>query len=1098
MPVEILLAPVGAGKTAFVLEQLARTLESQPFARIWVLVSGKRQEDAFRQRLIEKPDGRSVYFNVEFFTFYQLYHRLLNIAQQPPRMLDNAARFGLLRAILTDLKAQNQLPVYGAIAETPGFVRIMADFIYELKQNQVAPDKLAQAAQSPKDHEIAAIYARYQDHLRQHELVDREGEGWLALEALKPNPHIARDVDLLLVDGYDQFTPLQARLLMQVAARARQTFITLTTVPEREDTIGRRFTEAFEQLKRYSPDGLDVSVQTRSEAQETRPAALRQVLDQIFRRDFQSCPAGENIVLIEAPDAESEAAAVLRRVKRVLADGARPDDVLIALRDWPRYAGHFATLGRAYGLPLALHGGEPLIQNPAVMLLLNIISLHETDFRRRDLLDVLRAPYLNVPGLGPEQADLLDRLSQQLIITGGASNWLEAITRAAQSGALADEEDSAAPEPLLTADAARQLHDALATFFAAVTPPAAAPLAAYIHWLHALIGPDEPEDADDPPDSKSNPPEYTLSLPAGIRAGAVPEMVARDLAALDELTRVLRSLLAAETLLQTLDSSRTMNRALFLFELRAAVSSAAVNRGSTRTGRVLVTTVTDARGLPHRHVFIPGLSEGIFPAPLSEDPLYLDSERLALRAREITLETQAERGADDGLFYQLIGQARETLTLSRPTVQDGAPWVASHLWRGVTAVLSDAPAIIEAHRVRLGDVVPPESAASFGEALLALADGLNRPTPLPAAAQVYNWLLAEQPAPWLRVDHARRVELRRMARGLRHDRFSGRLRDAALIAQIADQLGPQRTWSASQLNEFGTCPFRFFARRLLHLEALEEPEDGLDQLKLGTIYHDILEQTYRELTRRGCWIVPEHLDEALAVLREAAAPLLDAAPQRLGFADNALWAQERAVLLRRLEAFIRADFSDDNPAAKKLNAPARRPFAQELPFSEDGAPNATIPIDLNGQTDYLRVRGRIDRLDETSAGVIIIDYKSGSTAIPVDDMRSGRNYQMMVYLHAAEQILAAQYGPNAPEILGGLFWHLRSRDASGALRLDEEGCAALAQAQVHLGDLVAAARRGDFSVRPRRLDHGKCIHYCDYARLCRIASTHRFKPEDEA
>ena len=108
-----------------------------------------------------------------------------------------------------------------------------------------------------------------------------------------------------------------------------------------------------------------------------------------------------------------------------------------------------------------------------------------------------------------------------------------------------------------------------------------------------------------------------------------------------------------------------MNREVFLLELRTAVDNTAIRRSPARNGKVLVTTVTDARGLPHRHVFIPGLSEGMFPVPPPEDPLYLDSERERLARNGVRLETQAERAADDGLFYELIGLARATLTLSR-------------------------------------------------------------------------------------------------------------------------------------------------------------------------------------------------------------------------------------------------------------------------------------------------------------------------------------------------------------------------------------------------------------------------------------------------
>ncbi|MBC7871916.1 MAG: hypothetical protein H7Y09_13815, partial [Chitinophagaceae bacterium] len=67
MPARIVLAPVGAGKTEVALNQLITTLEAQPFARVWVLLASKRQEDAFRQRLIEWNPARKIYFNVEFF-----------------------------------------------------------------------------------------------------------------------------------------------------------------------------------------------------------------------------------------------------------------------------------------------------------------------------------------------------------------------------------------------------------------------------------------------------------------------------------------------------------------------------------------------------------------------------------------------------------------------------------------------------------------------------------------------------------------------------------------------------------------------------------------------------------------------------------------------------------------------------------------------------------------------------------------------------------------------------------------------------------------------------------------------------------------------
>jgi hypothetical protein len=97
MPTQLLLAPVGAGKTQRALTALVETLHQDSVARIWVLLPSRRQEDAFRQRLLDFDPTRRVYFNVEFFDFYKLYAYLLDIAGNPQRQLDNTARLRLLR-----------------------------------------------------------------------------------------------------------------------------------------------------------------------------------------------------------------------------------------------------------------------------------------------------------------------------------------------------------------------------------------------------------------------------------------------------------------------------------------------------------------------------------------------------------------------------------------------------------------------------------------------------------------------------------------------------------------------------------------------------------------------------------------------------------------------------------------------------------------------------------------------------------------------------------------------------------------------------------------------------------------------------------------
>ena len=1077
MPTNLLLAPVGAGKTELALAYLERTLkQAEPFAPIWVLLPSQRQQDAFRARLAERE--RRVYFNIHFFNFYSLYAHLLDAARQPQRRLEEAARLALLRSILIRLHAARQLEVFGSIAHTPGFVRNVADFIYELKQNLNFPETFEQAAQTAKDGDIARIYREYQRTLQQHNLVDREGEGWLALSLVESKPDIAAGVSLLLVDGYDQFTPLQAQLLTVLASRARDTLVTLTRVARREHSIGRRFEKSYKHLQQAHFDRrvyAQLRLPEAVAASESRHPALKHLLEHGFFPDAQPQPSNGAVEFIEAPDPAQEVAAVLRRVKRRLLAGSKPEEILVVLRDWERYRAHFPVYSRDYGLRLAAHYGDKLAENPAIIALMQLLDLHAKDFRRRDLLDVLRSPYFAVHGLTEQQIEWLDRISQAFLVTGGRRAWLEAVGLAAQNTPEDDE------QPLLNAEQARQLLMHLTAFFDAVTPPQQAPLGEYVRWVEQLIGPDpQADEAEENEDAAGS-----LQVLRQIRAAWDDRLVDRDLSAMACLKRVLRSLVTARELLKALgDPDVTLRREAFLDDLRTAVAGAEIEAHPNRAGRVLVTAVTDARGLPHRHVFILGLSEGLFPIPVPEDPLYLDSERQRLAQAGITLETQAERAADDGLFYELISLAHDSLTLSRPSVREGVPWPASHLWREVRRAFSD----IEVQSFHVGAVVPAAEAASFNEVALSVADGLNEATPTTTDVGFYNWLVTAHDAHWSAIVRGRQIEQGRMSRRP-HNRYSGRLSDPDLIAQVARLLGPARVWSASQFNDYGVCGFRFFARRLLKLDVLEEPEDGMDAAQYGTLNHDILENVYRRLQAEGATITPEYAQRAVEILYEVGEARLRDAPQRLGFRATALWHQEARVILRRLEALIRLDFSGDGPVTRTFGAALRQPYRLEAPF---GASGGEALLDIGGER--LKVQGVIDRMDRQGSRVIVVDYKSGGTKIESSEMEGGRNFQMMLYLLAASQLLAGDPSADAPdEVAGGLFWHLSTRETSGEIHLDDDGLQSLQKASEHLSRYLALGRKGDFAARPNKLKDGKCSHYCEFREMCRVSLMNRYK-----
>jgi ATP-dependent helicase/nuclease subunit B len=1092
MAAQLLLAPVGAGKTESALRRIHATIEADPLATVWVLLATDRQVIEFRSRLMAYVPERTIYFNVSFFTIYELYRHLLDMAEQPVRDLNESARLRLLRVLAGRMVADGTLAVYAPIATRPGFLQVLAAFIYELKQAMAYKGELPQYMRAafgelrPKDREIAALYDAYQERLAAHDVVDREGLGWMTYDALIDDPDAPRGVDLLVVDGYDQFTPLQTAVIALLAGRIPDVLFTLTTIPERQTTVGRRFARAEAMLQQAMTElGVPLAVDVLSSSEEPRHPDLQHTAENLMhpnreQRTLHLTDAG--VRFIAQPDIPTETAAVLRAVKRLLvpdADGmppAQPDDILVVLRDFTRYAAYIRAYGRAYGLPLALHYGEPLADTPVIRLLMAVFDLHRPanvthDFPRRDLLDVLRSPYVRFDGLSLTDVDLLDRISREYVVVGGRETWLDALDRAA----LPRPQEGRDDKPPLIGEAHRdRLKAALSAFFDTITPMTTATVADYVEWIEGLIG-----DDDNYADFNEEVNPGALQLVQQLHATDDRRVKARDIAAVAQFKKVLKGLASAQILVDALEhAGDQIAWADFLADLVIALASATIESRPSRTGRVLVTSVTDARGLPHAHIFVMGMSEGIFPQRLPENPLYLEDERRKLYEAGLHIPTNDILAGDDGLFFEMVSQARATLTLSRPTVRNGSAWIESHLWRSTAALFDNAAEVIAANTGRVGAPPTIHEAATPNEAALAVADALNDTATTAPAIGAYNWLQDTQAALWGGVRVGYLVESGRMD-DTPHNRYTGVIQHAPLLEHLRGRWGADHYWSASQLNDYGICPFRFFAARVLLLEEDEEPQLGLDARQFGVVNHAILEQTYRQLQRDGVTITPDNTDHALTVLDATADELLADAPIRYGFRVTPYWHEQQAVLRRRLTDLVTFDFNEFAAHLQKAGYPSaeRVAYVQEHRFLIDSLP----------ALDGLSIVGYIDRVDQLGDTLLLMDYKTGATKIPLEDLEAGRNVQMMFY------VLAAAADFDAP-IAGGLYWHIRDGATSGALHTDNpDHQAAMDAAQLKIQAAVDHINAGDFAVAPSKLEDGRCTKYCPFYRLCRVAVTNRYK-----
>ncbi|NDJ87373.1 MAG: hypothetical protein GYB66_15955, partial [Chloroflexi bacterium] len=274
----------GAGKTASVVDDILERKVAAPWGRVWVILPTELQVNAFRERLFSQASAADmpVFFGVQHFTFYELYSQLLDWMCLPQRQVKTSTVYRILRSQVMALSREDQLRYFTPIVDKPGLIELLARFIYELKQAHVNPaDFSAFAAQTgrAKDADLALIYAGYQDWIRRKGAADREGAGWLALDNLQENSSWLKAIDLLVVDGFMQFSPLQTRLLHMLADGVQHTIITLTYEDQRAMTAHRAFAKT---LTRFSKYGLDWQHQPMPQAPDTARSSALQHLERFF------------------------------------------------------------------------------------------------------------------------------------------------------------------------------------------------------------------------------------------------------------------------------------------------------------------------------------------------------------------------------------------------------------------------------------------------------------------------------------------------------------------------------------------------------------------------------------------------------------------------------------------------------------------------------------------------------------------------------------------------------------------------------------------------------------------------------------------------
>ena len=667
MPLKLIHGPPNSGRAGVVRRRFVAALDRDPV----LVVPNVDDVFAFERELCEE----GAVLGGAAMTFGALFRTVATAGGVPPGAeLSPAQRLRMIAVAVAE-----RLPRLGPLrrsASRPGFPRAFALLLDELQAAAVEPAAVEASAATLEGSaylsDIAALYGGYEEARRRSGRVDAHGIAREAIALLHRDPSFWGERPLFLY-GLDDLTPNQFEL---VAALAAQTEVTVALPFEPgNEALAARARLLGELRERI---GASEETTTAADPANTPSPLLFHLARGFGHADAEPVAPDRDLRLLRSAGERGEAEAIAAEVSRLLAAGAVPEEIAIALRDPARRGAAIAAALEANGVATALEA-ELSVAGTAVGGAL--VALLEAEFgagRASDLLRYLRGP----SGFSTGRVD-----------------WLE---RALRRGRV---EDAGEALRLWQGAEGEPPRDLTRLREAANRSPAA--LAAEVGRLAATMAARPLRDEGDGPMPRQG---DGLELRA---AGAIAD-------ALAELSELGPLAPGAEELATT------------IADLSFRVWSGPVE------GRVRIASPYRLRAGRFDHVLVGSLQDGEFPRrDRGGDPFLAEAQRAALG-----LEPRRDSEAEERyLFAVCLALPRRRLFLSyRDSDENGGAQARSPLLDEVRALLSPAPegelpdaleAEITVSRDLAQVVAPLDQAPSEDELARALA--LHGPAADPAA-----------------------------------------------------------------------------------------------------------------------------------------------------------------------------------------------------------------------------------------------------------------------------------------------------------------------------------------------------------------------------
>lgn len=1004
---------------SYIVNEIKEKIKEEPLGKPILYIVPEQMTFQQEYELFNSEIKGSI--RAQVVSFSRLAWRILQeVGGSTKQFISSTGTQMMLRKIIEQRTEPFQ--IFEKATDKLGFLTELDDLITEFKRHQIQPEHLEQQLENtvgnePLTRKLTDLHYIYEqlNKLLKDKYIDGEDQLDLLIDRIKETPTLQNTE--IFIDGFYRFTPQELAIVEELLQVADQVTITLIAS---EDSIDEPLDELdlFHQTKetyaRLQTLAKEINITEKApvflHGKTTRKKPflhLQQYFDNRPTPVFQES-VEESIILAEAVHPRAEIEGVIQEILYLVRHkGYRYRDIALFVRDTDEYYDLMQTLFDDYNIPVFIDEKKTMLNHPLIEFIRSLFDVIESNWRYDAVFRLLKTGFIQATDERyPLTLDAIDQLENYVLAYGirnrqhwtQEEDWIYERFQGLTESVQTDEQKETERK---INQYRKQVIDVLEPFDRAYR--ACNSVYERTKTLYMLL--------------------EQLQIPHQLEKKRTTYEEAGKLEKAREEEQVWQELIGLFDELVEIIGDESISLSDYQAIVEAGLEALQFAHVPPSMDHIIVGSVDHSRIGNKKCVFLIGVNEGVWPMKPQVDGMINEEEREFLHHFGLQLAASNERVLLDDHFYMYLAFTlpQEFLWVSYVlSDHEGKSKTPSQMIQRMKEFFPE----LEERQLLLTDPEELEDAERFittaektrGPLTVQLSRYLRGYPVQDVWWAVLNWYINKEE---------------------KHDTTYRTLQSlfykneaVSLQEETVEKLMPDRVYaSVSRMEMLHRCSYQHFLSYTLDLQ--ERRTYSLEAPDIGELFHEALKSITERLQSEGKDFKDLTKNDSRKYAEQSLQQLNDILQHHVLSSSN-----RYRYIKRKLELVIaQATYI----LSEQARASGFSPVGIELGFGFDrGLEPLRIPLPEGRE---LILRGRIDRVDKAEQNerlyVRIIDYKSSSHRLSLEEVYYGLALQMLTYLHVVLLQSAKWLGVQSSPA-GVLYFHVHDAMLRNADRIKEE------------------------------------------------------------